>query len=98
MPDKSNKLAEHAIKPLHQLAKGAVVQVHELLEASAFGEMDQHVSLRLKELGFLPGAVLKVIGFGLFGTDPVAVSINGTKFGLRRDEAAKIMTRPVSAA
>ena len=31
---------------------------------------------------------------GLFGADPVAVRINGTKFGLRRAEAEKILATP----
>jgi ferrous iron transport protein A len=53
--------------------------------------MDDQVTLRLKELGFLPGAMLQVIGFGLFGADPIAVRINGTKFGLRRAEAEKVL-------
>jgi ferrous iron transport protein A len=49
--------------------------------------------LRLKELGFLPGAKLQVIGHGLFGKDPIAVQINGTRFGLRRQEAMHIFTQ-----
>ena len=39
---------------------------------------DRQVTQRLKELGFLPGAKLRVIGFGLFGRDPILVHINGT--------------------
>jgi ferrous iron transport protein A len=49
--------------------------------------------LRLKELGFLPGATLQVIGYGLFGKDPIAVQINGTRFALRRQEAMHIFTK-----
>lgn len=75
---------------LDQCAKGAQVRVVEMLPQPLFGANDAQVSLRLKELGFLPGAMLKVIGFGLFGGDPLAVQVNGTKFALRRAEAAKI--------
>lgn len=78
--------------PLHRLPKGAHATIVEVVSHAVFGEMDDQVTLRLKELGFLPGAVLQVIGFGLFGADPVAVRINGTKFGLRRAEAEKILT------
>ena len=77
--------------PLHRLPKGAKATIVEIAAHAMFGDMDEQVTLRLKELGFLPGAVLQVIGFGLFGADPVAVRINGTKFGLRRAEAEKVL-------
>lgn len=75
---------------LDQCSKGSRVRVVEILDQPLFGTQDSNVTLRLKELGFLPGVQLKVIGFGLLGTDPLAVQINGTKFALRRAEAAKI--------
>ncbi len=75
---------------LDQCRKGAEVRVVTLLSQPLFGAQDERVTLRLKELGFLPGALLKVIGFGLLGSDPLAVQVNGTKFALRRAEAAKI--------
>lgn len=79
---------------LHQLPKGTHATILSIDTQHAFGLRDEQVTQRLKELGFLPGAVLKVIGFGLFGKDPIAVQINGTKFGLRRSEAEKILTTP----
>lgn len=75
---------------LDQCRKGATVRVTGLIEQPLFGAQDERVTLRLKELGFLPGAPLKVIGFGLLGSDPLAVQVNGTKFALRRAEAAKL--------
>ncbi|OZY86350.1 iron transporter [Cellvibrio mixtus] len=81
---------------LDQCRKGACVRVTTLIEQPLFGAQDERVSLRLKELGFLPGAQLKIIGFGLLGSDPMAVQVNGTKFALRRAEAAKICVEPVS--
>lgn len=81
---------------LDQCAKGAQVRVVSLVEQPLFGAQDERVSLRLKELGFLPGAPLKVIGFGLLGADPLAVQVNGTKFALRRAEAAKIHVEPMA--
>lgn len=83
---------------LDQCAKHARVRIIDLLPQPLFGAQDEQVSLRLKELGFLPGAQLRVIGFGLFGSDPLAVQVNGTKFALRRAEAAKIMVEPVEPA
>jgi ferrous iron transport protein A len=81
---------------LDQIRKGESVRVTGLIGQPLFGAQDERVSLRLKELGFLPGALLKVIGFGLLGSDPLAVQVNGTKFALRRAEAAKICVEPVS--
>ncbi len=83
--------------PLHRLPKGTKAMIVGIASHAMFGEMDEQVTLRLKELGFLPGAMLQVIGFGLFGSDPVAVRINGTKFGLRRAEAEKILATIHSA-
>lgn len=81
---------------LDQCRKGALVRVVDVLPQPLFGTQDERVSLRLKELGFLPGAHLKVIGFGLMGSDPLAVHVNGTKFALRRAEAAKIGVELIS--
>lgn len=82
--------------PLHQLPKGSQATIVDVVAQAVFGDLDEQVTQRLKELGFLPGAVLQVIGFGLFGSDPIAVRINGTKFGLRRAEAEKILAIPLS--
>lgn len=83
--------------PLDQLPKGSVARIVDVDSHDAFGNNDQQVTQRLKELGFLPGAKLRVIGFGLFSRDPIAVHINGTKFALRRAEASKIITETVDA-
>jgi ferrous iron transport protein A len=78
-------------KPLSSCPKYTRGRISALSSQPLFGSHDEQVTLRLKELGFLPGAELQVIGFGLFGRDPIAVRINGTKFALRQAEAAKIM-------
>lgn len=83
---------------LDQCSKGATLRVTQLIAQPLFGSQDERVSLRLKELGFLPGAHLKVIGFGLLGADPMAVQVNGTKFALRRAEAAKICVEAINHA
>ncbi len=70
--------------------KGSKVYVTEVKNQPLFGSQDADVGLRLKELGFLPGAKIEVIGYGFWGADPLAVKVNGTKFALRRAEAAKI--------
>jgi ferrous iron transport protein A len=88
--------ALHTSARLDQCRKGTTLRVIGLLPQSLFGSHDEQVGLRLKELGFLPGARLRVIGFGLFGGDPMAVQVNGTKFALRRAEAAKICVEAVT--
>jgi ferrous iron transport protein A len=80
---------------LDQCGKRAYVQVVSLTNRADFGQNDDQVTQRLKELGFLPGARLRVIGFGFLGRDPIAVQINGTKFALRRAEASKILVLPL---
>jgi ferrous iron transport protein A len=75
--------------------KGQQVVLTELCAHSAFGVQDAGVTERMKALGFLPGVRLTLIGYGLFGKDPIAVQINGTKFALRRAEAQKIRVIPV---
>ncbi len=83
---------------LDECQKGARVRIIDLQQQALFGAQDERVTLRLKELGFLPGAQLKVIGFGLLGSDPLAVQVNGTKFALRRAEAAKVRVELVSGS
>lgn len=83
--------AASAEKSLAKLRKGDQARIIRLADQSAFGSNDESVTQRLKELGFLPGAHLKVIGFGLLGGSPIAVQINGTKFALRHAEASKVI-------
>lgn len=83
---------------LDECRKGAQVRIVGLQPQMLFGSQDEQVTLRLKELGFLPGAQLKIIGFGLLGSDPLAVQVNGTKFALRRAEAAKIRVELISGS
>jgi ferrous iron transport protein A len=80
---------------LAECSKGQQVMLIELSTNSAFGDQDLAVTARMKSLGFLPGAHLKVIGYGLFGRDPLAVQVNGTKFALRRAEAQKLLVIPL---
>jgi ferrous iron transport protein A len=81
-------------QPLDRCRKGATAVISTIEADSRFGEHDALVTRRLKELGFLPGTTVRVIGHGLFGADPIAVRINGTKFALRHAEAGKIMVMP----
>lgn len=75
--------------------KGQQVMLTSLGANTAFGALDDAVTARMKALGFMPGVRLTVIGYGLFGRDPLAVQINGTKFALRRAEAKKLLVIPL---
>ena len=81
---------------LDQLPKRARARITALLPSADFGTLDALVTVRLKELGFLPGAELAVVGFGLFGGDPVAVRLGNSKFALRLAEARKVEVSPIA--
>lgn len=53
-------------------------------------EAEQHLVLRLIEIGFLPGETLRVVAHGHPGREPIAVRLGHTTFALRRHEAAFI--------
>ena len=82
-------------RTLEQLGKGEHATVLGINPSAAFGSLDTLVTRRLWELGFLPGAQISVVGFGLLSRDPIAVKIGGTKFALRRAEAQKVQVRLV---
>jgi ferrous iron transport protein A len=48
------------------------------------------VARRLDELGFVPGEIVRVIGRGPVGREPVAVQVGHTRFALRRLEAQRV--------
>ncbi len=85
-----------AIKPISKLKKGSLARIVQVTEFTEFGKNNESVSQRLKELGFLPGAAIKVIGFGFLSNAPIAIGINGTKFALRPAEASKILVIPIA--
>lgn len=82
-------------RPISKLKKGSLARIVQVSEFTEFGENNKNVSQRLKELGFLPGAAIKVIGFGFLSNAPIAIGINGTKFALRPAEASKILVIPI---
>ncbi len=48
------------------------------------------IARRLRELGFVAGEPVRVVTRGPFGGDPLLVQIAGTRFALRRVEAARV--------
>ena len=58
------------------------------------GVTDTHdgdlISNRLRELGFVNGEPVRVVGRGPIGADPLLIQIGFTRFALRRSEAARV--------
>ena len=58
------------------------------------GVTDAHtgdlISNRLRELGFVSGEAVRVVGRGPIGADPLLIQIGFTRFALRRSEAARV--------
>ncbi len=78
---------------LHQLARQAravVVGMNPTLD-----DEERGIALRLLEIGFLPGEVVRVIAHGYPSHDPLAVRVGHTTFALRSHEAALVQVRLV---
>jgi ferrous iron transport protein A len=54
---------------------------------------DFEVSLKLLEMGCIPGETIEVIRIAPLG-DPIAVSVSGYMLSLRKDEAGAVRVRP----
>lgn len=71
---------------LDQLRRGdtAIVTVVEATSGQ------DAIAIRLEDLGFVPGELLRVISRGPIGGDPLVVQVGFTRFALRRAEAARV--------
>jgi len=68
-----------------------VVAVHD----SGAGDV---IAPRLRELGFVPGEIVRVTAQGPLGREPLLVQVGYTRFALRRAEAARIAVETTGAA
>ena len=57
---------------------------------------DDGLVIRLLEIGFVPGEVVRVTALGPGGREPLAVRIGGTSFALRKHEAEHIQVERLS--
>lgn len=70
-------------------ASGVVAAVAD--DGMAMGDASYStVARRLRELGFVPGAEVRVLARMWPGNEPIAVRIAGATFALRRFEADKV--------
>lgn len=56
-------------------------------------EGDDEISLRLMEMGLIPGVPLKLIGVAPLG-DPLELELRGYRLSIRKLEAARIVIGP----
>ena len=71
---------------LSQAKSGELVRVKEILGG-------QRAVTRLREMGLVEGALVKVIDKPIIG--PIIVEVNGTKIALGRGMAKKVIVEPV---
>lgn len=79
---------------LSELSKGACVVVHAVEDAHS----DDPIARRLRDLGFVPGEVVRVAARAPMGGDPMLIQIGSTRFALRRNEAARVHVQSEVAA
>jgi len=81
-------------QPLGQMPQGSVGRI---LAVSGIGDRD--VERGLLEMGFVEGACIEVLHYGLLGRDPLAVRINQSMtVALRQVEANTVLVGPLHDA
>ena len=80
---------------LASLRKGQSARVLEVRLPQSNHGHDRNLVLRLLEIGFVPGEVVRVVALGPGGGEPIAVRVGGTMFALRRHEAEHILVHPL---
>ena len=78
---------------LSELAKGATAVIHDVEDS----QLNDPISRRLRELGFVRGEPVRVVAQGPIGGEPLLIEIGFTRFALRRAEAARVQVIPEAA-
>lgn len=77
------------LSDLERGSSGVIVSIAD--DGTAMGDASYStVARRLRELGFVPGAPVKVLARMWPGNEPIAVRVAGATFALRRFEAEKV--------
>lgn len=79
--------------PTHNLAEADIGEALQVVAVTAPASAPDW-SLRLAEIGFMPGEHVMIISRGMPGGDPLAVRVGLSTFALRRAEAACIRVAP----
>ena len=77
---------------LDKLAPNVPARVLDLVSAANVEE--QELMLRLMEIGFLPGELVRIVATGFPGPDPLAIRVGAATFALRRYEASRVLVTP----
>ena len=78
---------------LSELAKGATAVIHDVEDS----QLNDPISRRLRELGFVRGEPVRIVAQGPIGGEPLLIEIGFTRFALRRAEAARVQVIPEAA-
>jgi len=81
-----------ALTKLSQLPKSQTAVI------TGFSEQSQSLETRLREIGFAEGDEVSVQHRGLFGGNPISVSLNGALIALRKQDAAAILVTTTDKA
>jgi len=65
---------------------------------TGFSAQNRNLETRLREIGFAEGDKVSVQHKGLFGGNPISVSLNGALIALRKQDAAAIIVEVKVAA
>ena len=76
---------------LAMVGKGQFARVREVRLPKLGHGHDTNLVLRLLEIGFVPGELVRVVALGPGGREPIAVRLGGTMFALRQHEAEHIL-------
>ena len=79
---------------LSDLAKDTTAVIHEVEDTN----LNDPISRRLRELGFVRGEPVRIVALGPIGGDPLLVQIGFTRFAFRRAEAARVQVIPEALA
>lgn len=90
---------------LSDLSKNATAIILSIEDSHPTDSVEHHASIaktdtiahRLKELGFVPGELVRLITVAPFGGDPILVQIGFTRFALRKSEAKRILVEAKTA-
>ncbi len=75
------------LKKLSEIPVGSQVKIHSL--------SNDHIVLKLMEMGCLPGEILSIVNRAPFG-DPISILVSGYLLSLRIDEAENINVYDIS--
>jgi len=72
---------------LSELPKGASARVRQVDDVAP----NDAIARRIRDFGFSPGEVVRMVALGPFGMEPMLVQVGFTRFALRRAEAARVL-------